>query len=107
MATGVVVALSTFESQQAAAGCAEILVGEGLAACVNLVPGVQSIYRWNDKVERSSEVLAIIKTSADRFDAMKSRLVELHSYDVPELIAWPIEAGHPAYLDWVLAETSP
>jgi len=100
-----VVCLSTFPSEDKAAEVARALVGERLAACVNLVPRVRSIYRWNGEISDDAEVLAIIKTTRERFDAMKDRLVALHPYEVAEVIALPVEAGHLPYLSWVAAET--
>ncbi len=80
---------------------ADALVGEGLAACVNQLPGVRSTYRWQGKVMTESEVLLLIKTTETRFAALKERLLALHPYEVPELIAVPVAQGHAAYLDWV------
>jgi periplasmic divalent cation tolerance protein len=80
---------------------AETLVGEALAACVNRVPGLQSTYRWQGKVTTDSEELLLIKTTVERFEALKTRLLALHPYDLPELIAVPIEHAHASYLDWV------
>jgi periplasmic divalent cation tolerance protein len=80
---------------------AEALVGERLAACVSRLPTVHSTYRWQGAVTRDSEDLLLIKTTAGRFDALKTRLLELHPYDLPELIAVPVQRGHEAYLDWV------
>lgn len=80
---------------------AEALVGERLAACVNRLPGVASTYRWQGQVTTDAEELLLIKTVANRFEALKSRLLELHPYDLPELIAVSVEHGHDAYLDWV------
>jgi periplasmic divalent cation tolerance protein len=84
-----------------AAGIARSLVEEGLVACVNLVPGVRSIYRWQGRVCDEQECLLIAKTSAARFEALKARVVELHSYEVPEVIALSVIGGHQAYLAWV------
>jgi periplasmic divalent cation tolerance protein len=86
---------------------AEALVGERLAACVNRLPGVHSTYRWQGAVTSDSEELLLIKTTAARFDALKSRLLELHPYELPELIAVPVECGHQSYLDWVRANATP
>jgi periplasmic divalent cation tolerance protein len=87
------------------AATAETLAGElvqaGLAACVNIVPAVQSIYRWQGKIERDEEALMVIKTTGARMSALIARICELHPYDVPEVICHPITAGHDAYLDWV------
>jgi periplasmic divalent cation tolerance protein len=106
MPTDVVVALSTFPPADADR-LAEALVGERLAACVNLVAPVTSVYRWEGAIERGAEVLAVIKTTADRVDALAARLRELHPYQVPELVVIPVERGLPAYLDWVRTETTP
>ena len=105
--TAVLAAFSTFPSPEKAAEVARTLVTEGLAACVNLVGPVRSIYRWKGEVCDDQETLAVIKTTRDRFDALKARLVALHPYEVAELIAMPIEAGHAPYLAWVTAETAP
>ena len=82
---------------------AEALVGEGLAACVNLVGEVRSIYRWKGAVEHEREQLCIVKTTADGFERLRARVVELHPYELPEVIALPIAAGHAPYLDWIVA----
>ncbi len=103
---GVLAVFSTFPSPEKAAEVARILVSEGLVACVNLVGPVRSIYRWQGEVCDEQETLAVIKTTRDRFDAMKERLVVLHPYELAEVIAMPVEAGHPPYLAWVAGETS-
>ena len=84
---------------------ADALVGERLAACVNLLPAVTSVYRWRGQVERASEIQLLIKTTADRLEALGTRVAELHPYELPELIAVEARAGLPAYLDWVAAQT--
>jgi periplasmic divalent cation tolerance protein len=101
----VLVCLSTFSTPEKAAEIAHILVEEQLAACVNLVPAVRSIYRWQGQVSDDTETLAIIKTTAERYDALASRLVALHPYEVPELIAFPILRGHAPYLAWLTSST--
>lgn len=101
----VLVVFSTFPNPDKAAEVARILVSEQLCACVNLVGAVRSIYRWKGEVSDDTETLAVIKTTRERFDAMKARLVELHPYEVAEVIAMPVEAGHAPYLAWVEAET--
>jgi periplasmic divalent cation tolerance protein len=101
----VLVVFSTFPTADKAAEVARTLVTEQLAACVNLVGPVRSIYRWKGEISDDSETLAVIKTTAERFDAMKARLVELHPYEVAEVIALPVEAGHAPYLAWVEDET--
>ncbi|HUJ62403.1 MAG TPA: divalent-cation tolerance protein CutA [Kofleriaceae bacterium] len=100
-----VVVFSTFARREVAAEVARALVEERLAACVSLAPGVTSIYRWNDAIEESDEVLAIIKTTADRLDALRARLVALHPYELPEVIALPVAGGHAPYLAWIDAQT--
>jgi len=83
---------------------AEALVHEGLAACVNHLPGIRSTYRWQGKVTSDSEELLMIKTTVARFPALKERVLALHPYELPELIAVPVAHGHEAYLDWVRGE---
>lgn len=100
----VMVALTTTPSADVAESIGRSLVEERLAACANVVPGVTSIFRWKGSLERESEVLVVLKTTAAKVEALERRLVELHPYEVPELIAWPIEAGHGSYLDWVRGE---
>ena len=87
--------------QACARQLAETLVGERLAACVNQLPSVPSTYRWQGAVTTDSEVLLLIKTTAGRFEALKARLLQLHPYELPELVAVPVTHGHDAYLDWV------
>lgn len=84
---------------------AKTLVTERLAACVNLVPAVRSFYVWEDKLQDDSEVLLIIKTTADRYPALEARVKALHPYQVPEIIALPILRGQADYLAWVTAGT--
>jgi periplasmic divalent cation tolerance protein len=99
------VVLSTFPDGAAARAAAETLVGEQLAACVNILPGVESVYRWQGKVETGAEVLAVIKTTAERYPQMEKRLQELHPYDVPEILALPAAAVAESYLAWVTENT--
>ncbi|GGY34797.1 divalent-cation tolerance protein CutA [Rhodanobacter panaciterrae] len=80
---------------------AETLVNERLAACVNRLAGIRSTYRWQGAVTTDDEELLLIKTTAGCFDALKTRLLALHPYELPELIAVPVAFGHTAYLDWV------
>lgn len=105
--TSAAVVLSTAGSRDEAERIASALVEERLAACVNLVEPLTSIYRWQGKVERASEVLMVIKTRRTRVARLVARLGELHSYDVPEAIVLPVVAGASAYLRWVMAETAP
>lgn len=85
---------------------ADALVEERLAACVNLLPGMQSTYRWQGKVEHAAEVLLLAKTTRVRMPALQERIVALHPYELPEVLA--VEAGGlPAYLQWIARETDP
>ncbi|TAL87761.1 MAG: divalent-cation tolerance protein CutA [Rhodanobacter sp.] len=100
-ANTVLMCFCTCPDERSARVLAEALVGERLATCINQLPGVRSIYRWQGKVCSDHEVLLLIKTSAACFEALSARLLELHPYDLPELIAIPLELGHPAYLAWL------
>ena len=93
--------LSTFPDAETARRIARALVEERLAACANLVPGVESIYRWQGAVEQASEVLALFKTTEAARERFQARLRELHPYEVPEIVALRPEGGLPAYLQWV------
>jgi periplasmic divalent cation tolerance protein len=86
---------------------ATALVDERLAACVNILPGLRSVYRWQDRVETADEVLLLVKTSAAAYPALQDRLRELHPYELPELLAVESASGLPAYLQWVADETRP
>src|SRR5580765_3192932 len=86
---------------------ATALVEERLAACVNRLPAVASTYRWKGEICRDSECLLLIKTTIERFDVLSERIVALHPYELPEIIAVEIARGMPAYLDWVASETKP
>ena len=77
------------------------LVETGLAACVNILPGLTSIYRWQGKVQRDTELLLLIKTRRDRFESLSAAVRERHPYELPEIIALPLSNGLPAYLDWI------
>ena len=102
----VAIVFSTFPSAEVAATAARTLVDERLCACVTLVPAVRSIYRWQGAVCDEPEVLAIVKTTAERVPALQARLVELHPYEVPEAIAVDVAGGHAPYLAWITGETS-
>jgi len=98
---GVVVALTTVGKAADAERVARALVERRLAACVNVVPGVVSTYRWKGEVERDDEHLLVVKTLADRVEALREALVTLHPYELPELVVLPVEAGHAPYLAWI------
>lgn len=91
----------TAGSAEEAERIAHALVEERLAACVNIVSGVTSVYRWEGQVQRDAEVLLILKTVESRLPALIRRVEDLHSYDVPEVIALPITGGSPEYLAWL------
>lgn len=101
------VAFATAPDEAVALRIARALVEERLAACANLVPGVRSIYRFRGVVEDEREVLLVIKTCADRIEALAERLRALHPYEVPELVVMPTAGGLAPYLDWVRVETRP
>jgi periplasmic divalent cation tolerance protein len=102
-----VVVLVTAPSADAAAGMARTLVEEGLCACGNVIPGIRSIYRWEGKVQDEAEVLLVIKTERRAVPDLKLRLLELHPYQVPELLVLPVEDGLAPYLEWVAASVRP
>jgi periplasmic divalent cation tolerance protein len=101
MATTAVMVLVTSPSAEQAAALARSLVEEGLAACGNVLPGVRSIYRWEGAVCDEPEALLVLKTERAAFEALRARVVALHPYQCPEVIALPIEAGHSPYLAWI------
>jgi periplasmic divalent cation tolerance protein len=96
-----VIALSTFPDGETARKIAHELVENAVVACANIVPSVESIYFWKEKVETSAEVLAIFKMTAARYSEFESRLRKLHPYDVPEIVRLNIAGGNPDYLRWV------
>jgi periplasmic divalent cation tolerance protein len=104
--TEALVVLVTTPTPERAAELARALVEERLAACGNVVPGLRSIYRWQGKVNEDAEALLILKTTRARFEALRDRVLALHPYEVPEVIALPIAAGSAAYLGWIAGETS-
>ncbi len=95
----------TAGSEEEAVKIGRSLVEEELAACANIVPRIRSIYRWKGETCDEQEVLIIIKTRSLLFPALQSRVKQLHSYEVPEIIAFPLAQGLPEYLDWVIAGT--
>ncbi len=101
------VVLVTAPSADKAAGIARALVEERLAACANIVPGMRSIYRWEGKVCDEAEALMVIKTRAEALEPLKQRVLALHPYSCPEVIALPVAGGHRAYLDWLAGQVGP
>ena len=104
--TEVVAVLVTVPDPGKAAELARALVEARLAACGNVVPGVRSIFRWEGKVQDEAEALLILKTTRGRIPELVARIRALHPYEVPEVLAVPVEDGNGAYLDWVVESTS-
>ena len=103
----VILVFCTFPDAEQARQIGTSLVNAKLAACVSLVPGIESIYHWQGKVETSQEVLALFKTTASCYPDLEQRLIELHPYDVPEILAVSPNAVSPAYAQWVGDSTLP
>lgn len=99
--TGIVTLYATFGSEEEAARISRAVVEERLVACANLLGPIRSIYRWQGAVEEAGEVAVLFKTTEDVADRAAARLAELHGYDVPAVVAWPVADGHQPYLDWV------
>jgi periplasmic divalent cation tolerance protein len=95
----------TMPDAERAQSLARALVDERLAACVTIVPGARSVYRFEGKVHEEDEVLCLVKTRPAVFDRLRERILALHPYDVPELLAFAVDDGSPTYLDWVRAST--
>jgi len=100
------VVLTTVPDAEVGARLARTLVEERLAACVNLVPGVQSFYRWQGQLEVAAELLLVVKTRADRSAALAARIQALHPYELPEVLELAASGGSTAYLEWVLRESA-
>jgi periplasmic divalent cation tolerance protein len=103
----VVVVLLTAPDAGIGGGLARTLVEERLAACVNVVPGVRSTYRWEGRIQEDAEVLLIAKTRADRCEALQARIRAIHPYSLPEMLVLSASGGSADYLAWVAAETRP
>lgn len=97
----------TFPDADTARRAGTALVEAGLAACVNLMPGIESIYRWQGKVEKAGEVLAVFKTTAEALPAFERRLVEMHPYEVPEVVVVQPARVAESYARWIVQETRP
>ena len=103
--SGEIVVFITASGEEEAARIARALVDSRLAACVNILQSVRSIYRWQEAVEDETEVLMIVKSRYSLFDTLRAKVDELHSYDVPEIIALPIVTGSESYLQWLREST--
>jgi periplasmic divalent cation tolerance protein len=99
------IVLTTVGSAEEASRIAHALVERRLAACVNIVPRIESVYRWQDKVENATEWLLIIKTQAAAFERLRDAIHELHSYDLPECVMLEVDGGSKEYLDWIIGNT--
>ncbi len=99
--TGILVVLVTTPSVEEGQTIARALVAERLAACVNVVPGVRSVFFWEGQLQEGTEALLVIKTRRECYEALQRRVIELHTYSVPEVLALPVEAGSPTYLAWL------
>jgi len=102
-----IVVLCTVPDEATGERLARMLIGDRLAACVNILGGVRSIYRWRGAIEDAGEVLLVIKTRRELFEPLRARLVDAHPYDVPEVVALPVDAVHEAYARWLVDETVP
>ncbi len=100
-------AMTNAPDMPTAQAIARSLVGAKLAACVNILPAVHSVYRWQGAVEEATEVTLLIKTTQRRYPQLQRAIVAAHPYEVPEVIGWPLADGHPPYLHWVATETEP
>jgi periplasmic divalent cation tolerance protein len=98
--------LTTAGSQEEAQKIAHTLVERRLAACVNIVPQIESVYRWQGKVESAAEWLLVIKIQANAFESVRGAIKELHSYDLPECVMLEVAAGSKEYLNWIAENTS-
>lgn len=103
--TNVLICFCTCPDAETAGRIADALVDARLAACVNLLPGVRSVYRWQGRVETADEVVLLAKTTAEAYPALQARLIELHPHELPELLAVETAFGLPEYLRWVVDET--
>ncbi|MCC5870005.1 MAG: divalent-cation tolerance protein CutA [Gammaproteobacteria bacterium] len=101
MTPDAILVLTTCADEAQAESLATALLDQRLAACVSRLPGLRSWYRWEGRVNREDEVLVLIKSQADRYPALEAAIVELHDYEVPEILALPVAAGLPAYLAWL------
>ncbi len=100
-----ILVLCTVQDKKQGKEIAKQLVSEGIAACVNIVPKLLSIYRWEGEISEDEEALMLIKTKKTLFEQVQNRILQLHTYDLPEIIAFDISDANKAYLDWISKET--
>ena len=105
--SAVCVVLVTCPPGRVARRLAEALISRRLAACVNIVPGMTSIFAWKGRVERARELLLVVKTTQGRFSALEQAVRKLHPYEVPEIISLPIRRGYPPYVRWIRESVRP
>ena len=96
---------TTFPSLEDGRNITDKIVSEGLAACANLLPGMESNYMWEGKLQRSSEVACIIKTSAEMEAKLMERLAQIHPYEIPCILSIPVQDGHMPYISWLLSQS--
>jgi periplasmic divalent cation tolerance protein len=99
------IVFTTAGSEQEARKIAHAVVEQRLAACVNILPRIESVYRWQGRIENATEWLLIIKTQAAAFERLRNAIQELHSYDLPECVMLAVDAGSKEYLDWIIGNT--
>lgn len=102
-----IIVFMTAANGEEATRLADMLVGAHLAACVQILPEIESVYRWQGKIERSAEVLLLAKTTRGKFNDLEREVRALHSYDTPEIVAVPILNGSAPYLEWLIQATDP
>jgi len=100
-----IIVFNTCNSAEIASSIAETLVSKKLAACVNIVKGIESVYQWQGKIEHDQEILLIIKTRQSLFSQLEQAIQELHNYELPEIIAVPLSSGEKNYLNWIQSAT--
>ena len=101
MPTDLQLVLCSVPNRETAEHIAETLVSEQLAACVNIIPGIVSVYRWKEAIEKDEELLLLIKTTRNRYESLEQRIQALHPYELPEIIAVPIQTGQTDYIQWI------
>lgn len=97
---------TTFPDEESAASVAEHLLKKKLVACANILPAMRSLYLWKGKLQHEDEVVMVLKTTSEQFETLEKEIVKRHPYDIPAIIALPIETGHEPYLQWIVDQTS-
>lgn len=103
MSHSVLVILCTVPNQEVGQRIAKALITDQLAACVNLLPGIESVYRWDNQIETSSETLLLIKSQEHLYEKIEQKLISIHPYDCPEIMSLPVKSGFSGYLEWIQA----